>query len=497
MLKFSMPNTYIYEGSQSYSLIPSASGVVINEDLPVETVIDDLESGDASQPVAVRKKSSPDGGFRTCTTAVTASVLGSTLRALPELDELVCIQKFVRLSRPGSKPSLMRIHVASDAKPFAYMLSNNAAPRLPEEPNEADWTRAFCVSSETTAPDDLLEYKLVGKAIYAGVEIAKQVRHFIENYFAVRLCSLEVDLIGSQVIQIKSFTLRNVLVRQLQVRDSESRNLKMCYVCKRSKEDLSKFVTYRMINECIENLRVRGISNELSITLKPCSEWTSFKCCDICYSLILNERELWTVSRQVFKLIPHFFPLGTVTTSVQSNHHMRLFIACERLIDSPQSACNLSRIEIRLFKNVPGIVFHLSDSEAMGGFIIAELGLLSCGRIEEWPMCEVLVFNQQDEQIASGSLSSEFVSKAFNGNSSRLVSIPVYLGQNRWSASLMLGSQLHVNTQISGNGVDVIPEKLALLAEPVTWKPLPDEWISHMRKKRSQRRRRSRSLGFN
>ena len=499
MLRFPIPSTFIYEGSQSYGLVPTAAGLRVSEDLSVDYVVGELDMNEPSQPVAVRKKSSSIDQTTTCTVALPGTLLPSMLRNLSELEELVCIQRFCRSARPGSKPSVMRVHVSVDCKPFGCMLSNKCFPQLPEDPSETDWTRAFCVSSETSGPDMILTYKLVGKSIASAVETAGQVKHFIENFFSVRVNNLVIDLIGSQVIQIKSFTLRDVLVRPVDFDHSESRNLRMCYVCKRGKEDLSKFVTHRMISECVENMRTRNVSPGISFVnmKKPSSEWTSFKCCDICYSLILNERELWKIARQIFRQIPFLLPSSSNPEIIACAGFVRIFVACEALADSPASLPILSRVEISLFRNHPLVSFPISDNETVSGSALVELGLLAKTNEVRWLPWTVSVLDAAGAPVASGVVSAEYVGKLFSSSSTRLVTLPVYLGQSRWSISLVLGFQADQDTRITAKGILVIPDTVWMLSEPVLWRPLPDEWISTLRKKRSWRRRRSRSVGKN
>ena len=485
VLKFRIPNTFIYEGSQSYGLTFSRDRVEVEEDLSPESVLDKLDMHDETQPVAVRKRSSSDSECRTSTSAIPTSLIGSFMRNVSDLDEFVCIQEFCKLPRLSSKATLLRLHYAPSSVPVAYQISNRSSALPDGDESELSLTRKFCVSCETSPPESLLVYKVVGKSIEEYVETAKKVLFFMENFFKLRLEDVVIDLVGKRVVQVKSFQVKSaVVLRQV----TAVKTLKNCYVCKQGKEDLPKVVTYKMISECFQSLKNRGIQSNIFDHMKRLSDWATYKCCDICYSLILNEQDLNKIALRVFKSIPFFLAApenGHRIDSQCSGDHLRIFISIDRFENLPNDL-EVSKIEVIAFDRPV-----LSISGNGEGFVLIEL--FRIGHVDCWAPIEVRIFDTNSVVVGAGCLSSDFVAGRLS--SSQLVSIPIYLGRGKWNLNLTLGIQVYEDIVLQElSGEVLIRDQLVLLRDPLRWLPVPDDWLPCMKAfKKRLRRRRSRS----
>jgi hypothetical protein len=479
-LKFHIPNTFVYEGSQSYSLIFVDGSLKVEEDPSPEAVLTSFRILDQTQPAAVRKRACP--GHKSLTTAIPGALLGSIVRNVSDIGDLVCIQEYCKLSRLSGKPSFVRLHYSPTSVPFGYHISHKDNPNNLSEQTEANLTRQFCVSFETSSRESLLIYKVVGKSIRETADIAKSIFTFIEVFFKIRLTDIIIDFIGSTVVQVKSFTVKPQAVPKLIVSSPNRAAVRNCYVCKQGKDDLSKFVTYKMIFECFESLQRRGIETSIYDNTKRLSDWGTYKCCDICYSLILNEQELNKISKKVFKAIPFSVPVEDETPGpIITGDQVRMFVGVENFNDSPfsQNTAN-SRVEIG-FGNKKIIISPLESY-----FLLELIQLAPC----DWGSINVRILDARGDVVGSGTVSSDFLARV----SSHLVTVPVYLGKGRWNISMVFGIQITPKISVHNPlGEHLVQDNIFWLKEPLRWEPVPDEWLSTMKKFRRGRRRRSRS----
>jgi hypothetical protein len=500
-MKFPIPNTFLYEGSQSYGLISTASGIEVHQDVSSDSVLDSFVHRNNYQPVAVRKRAYMDDITRSVTVALSSSLLPPVLRGISDLEEFICIQSFCSPVKLSSKAAVLRLSYSPSSQPLGFLLSNSYTSLLQEDLTEKELTEQFCASSETTKQGSLLTYKLVGRSLNDGVIIAKQVYHFIENYFCVRLDNLIVDIVSGKVVQVKGFSLRASSFSRKKMSDPYASIVKICYVCKQGKGELPKFVTHKMISECFSSLSRRGALPPSLSGSRKASDWTTYKCCDICYSLILNEQELERMAQKCFKPI-HFVSVSDDENAIQSSRlwnlqHVRLLLGVEAFQDSPLAASiQLSHLDVTVF-NTQKIVFGITHSESVDNCAVVELGLAG-KEVGVAGAVEIRVFDTGHELVGCGSLSYEFMTeKLSNPESRQLVTRPVFLGRQRWNVTINLGIQWGSLLRTDVRTKELIPGEVYLLADPIRWQPFPEEWIPTMKKfldkRRNYRRRRSRS----
>ena len=514
LLTFPIPDTFLFHGSQSYSLVTVKGRIETNEDLSPDSVLESFDLQDLTQPVAVRKRVDYTSENRTSSTAVSASLLPAILRKVSELEELICIQVFVKLSKPTVKPRIVRVCFSpSGSKPFGYVIANTVNPGTMAEVSES-MTAQFCASTDSTPPSHLSVYRVAGKTIEEPVRIAEQVFHFIENFFTLRLNQVVVDVVPVGVgdtyklIQVKSFTVKPFVspLRQLALagekytrRGSVTTTANAvwhyevpklngetalgrkptCFLCKLKKPDLSKLVTLKMVNECLTHLHAR-----LGRVLMPprgAEREGFYRCCDICYSLIVNEQELIKVAKKLKKIIS---PSSTqdppdVTSNEPVLFHWRLLLAVHDFADTPDDISELTNLKVSVAIAGQELTLPVFQDK-ISGFRIFNMATPHDVVGSDIGSVDVRVVSGGDRIVGSGSVSilDRLASQARFAKSS-IGSINCFLGKAKWSVPLTLGIARDGEGQAGVAGA--------------ACRPLPDAWMDCLVKLRRARRARARS----
>ena len=497
LLCFSFIDTFLFDGAQSYSLLRWGGRVVVSEDVSPESALDSFDLSDSVEPAAVRKRVMADSENRSITTAIPASSLPSILRKVSELEELVCIQPFCKLRKASMKARVLRVfYSASGSKPYGYVITNTHTPSsMSARVTGIEMTDQFCASTENAVS----VFKISGKSVSPAAKIAKDVFAFVENYFTLRLTEIVVDFLGPaddlKVVQIKAFSVKpfvsplrqlaltgekysrrgsvtttaNAVWRAPKLRTADALSHKqVCFSCRMKKVELTKLVTCKMVTECVKSLHARGVDVLPVPRPKPGFQ----KCCDICYSIIVNEQELEKLTHKNSKILVSrslFVPSGESGGSVC----YRLLIAVSKLEDTPLGLASvLEAVEISV-ATVGCVIFSVKE-ERIGNFRV--LNLFSATAVGD---VSVAVKGRDGTVVGSGTMSvlERLVGQCQYSNSA-VVSLPCFLGHAQWRVHLSLGVQ-------RVTGVSVLHT------------PLPDDWLPLIVGLRSGRRRgrsRSRSL---
>ena len=510
LIKFPVPNTFVFEGSECFGLVQSGGRVEVSEDLSPESVLDlfELESSD---PVAVRKRVDVKDFTRSICTAIPGTSLGSIVRSLSDLEELVCIQAFCKLGKPSMKPRVFRVFYSSnpELKPFAYLASNSLTPaemgrKENVDPEESSLTRQFCVSFESTRP-----VKIAGKAIEAHALIAKQVSEFVENFFSLRMNQVVVDILEDRselkMVQLKNFSLKPFVspLRQLAVTGEKYSNRrgsltttanavwysartdrkrkKKCLMCGEKKAETSKLVTGKLVSACLRSLGKRGVFFSSSWRMK---NGESFRCCDMCYSLVVNEQEVRKLEKRFGACLVFGSDISIIRDSSETENIpetgqlWRLVIGITEMLDVPscllEKDAALVELEMKLFDEKVLVKFR-------GQNVFCTIDFFS--DFFEFGDVSVSV-----AKFATGSLSvlDRLVSLArFSKQAS--TTVPCFLGIGRWSVGIFIG--------VSKENFHPLPPScirlsatVAACPAPIGTRPLPEAWLAPLAKLRRERR---------
>lgn len=549
LLKFPIPNTFVVNGSDSFGIVSKGGGVEVFEDMSPDSILEFLEMEKTFEPVAVRKRVDPADITRTQCRAVSGSALGSIIRKLADYEDLICLQSFCGLAKASMKPRVFRVCYSSNSemKPFAYVTGSTLTPiqmlrrQDEEEGIEIFLTRQFCVSTETSLREHVYVTKVAGRAIDSHVEIAKQVAEFIQNVFFLRISSLIVDIVENKLVQVKSFTVKPFVTpsRQLALTGEKysvrrrgsatttenavwsvwKRKIRIvsskCLVCNNSSKDsdIGKKVTGKLVHACVRSLAKRGISHfdfsSKNVLFAASRKGCMLKCCDSCYSLIVNESELNKLGRKIsfycLSLNSDLFISQKIDQAGETHgEYWRLLVGVGDMHDVPQrltSAILPSPIVVSFKSGAVTIKFRSTNS-----FQVVDLFLIDPQRVgdKSSSFLDDISVSCFDKFTGSVSILNRLISLArISNNTSSLSTVPCFLGEGRWSVDIILGvSKESSNFPIPESTVCIHSPHLFMSSPyPIGTRPLPDAWLIPLTKLRrkgvaSQAGRRSRSNSF-
>jgi hypothetical protein len=413
-----------------------------------------------------------NGENRTSTVAYKSSAVGAIVRGLSELGDLVCVQKYCKLSKLSSRAKVLRVCYSSGSKPFGFLIANIRSPRdyKVEHLDDTALTQQFCASLETSPIEDLSILKVSGKSMEEESEIAKKVFHFVENFFRLRLTDIVVDIIGGRVVQIKSlnFSATAPLVKlSLPVTEASSWTCSVCNIPRPN--ELTKIVSSKMIKSCLKSFKERNIENVFNSRTHVSD---TIRCCDICYSLILNEQELNRVCAKFSsKCLSREGVVVNINTPAPKNilatSHIRLIIGLGSFTHTPGDlSVAKARITVSLFDGKILMKFNQHTNRSFrvldfisNDFLFPEVDLS-------------LTVTLQSGTPYQGSISDIF------GNRRSSPSIfACFLGHGKWNISVLVGFAVSNIPCPLATGSAMPGTNMTLLHNNVPCIPLPDSWI--------------------
>ena len=286
LLCFDIPDTLLIDNNRLISLRHLHGKLTVSDEVGIETILANRDLADDTQPMYVHKQQCGDA---TRCRALDQNAFICMFRAGLTSNESVVFQKYCRLDKLSSRATILRVFYSSKSKPTAYCVSNTYSPtECVSSNNDLKLTEQFCVSNESTNSDCLSVIKV--RTFEDQLAITESVFRAIQRFFRIRLSDIVVDLVGNKVIQIKSFTVdptQRVIERHV-------KNLTTCRICAIARP-CPRTVSGRMVAKCHASLRSRNID----LIACPCAD--TIRCCDVCYSLILNERELNRLYQQLLR----------------------------------------------------------------------------------------------------------------------------------------------------------------------------------------------------
>lgn len=472
-MKFPLPPTFIFRGSEAYGFSRADDKTKLEEDMSSDQIPDHFDLSDPSQPCCVQKLRSTQSICRSNTTAVSRTSFATVLRQASEMEDLVCIQKFIKLRTKASKPKVIRVsysHQTSEPKPYGVAITCKGTPSRSNLVEE-ELTSQFCASSS----GEVSIYKIAGKALEEAASICHSVTYFIENYFGLHLSRVTVDLASDdsgmlQVLQLKSFRLKTRVSPRVQlgllgqkysrrgsttttanavwIRDPALKLRRMessvCCLCRRARAELSKLLTFRLANRCIGHLLKRLDGNApLNIRKRRGGE-SHFRCCDVCYSIVMNEQELIRLSRRLRIAVG----LDRSGPSVGC----RIMVVVGEMSDTPSSfVYQKMKIHVTM-KNV----FHIESGESR------RIHVFDTGHdvLDESQAVEINVYiGNSIVGFGSVSVFEKLISQSRFTQSGSVTSVQVFLGVRKWNIELTFGISKLINAYAG---------------------PLPDAWMERL-----------------
>ena len=458
-MKFPMPPTFIFRGSESYGFSRTGYNTKLEEDMSSEQISDHFDLSDPSQPCCVQKLRSADSACRSNTTAVSGISFATMLRQATEMEDLVCIQKYIKLRTKASKPRIIRVsysHQTSEPKPYGVAITCKRTPRRSNLVEE-ELTSQFCASSG----GEVSIYKIAGKALNEAASICHSVTYFIENFFGLHLSRVIVDLASDEsdmlrVLQLKSFTLKTSVSPRVQlgllsqkysrrgsttttanavwIRDPALKLRRMesnvCCLCRFTRAELPKLLTFRLANRCIGHLLKRLDGNApLNIRKKRGGE-SHFRCCDVCYSIVIYEQELMRLSRRMRKAVG----LDKSGPAVG----WRILVVVGEMSDTPSNFVDKTMKFHVTMKNV----FHVESGERRKIHVF-DTGL---DVLDESQAVEITVYiGNSVAGYGSVSVIEKLISQSRFTRSGSVTSVQVFLGDRKWNIELTFGITKLIN----------------------------------------------------
>lgn len=275
LLRFAIPNTFIIDPKQSVTgLIFRNNRIEVVMDMPPDSILRFMNSDElhnTQSPVAVLKQ--PVGEVGTSVTVLDQATFGQVVRRIHDSDEsnILCIQEYVSASQ------IVRVTFSAHGSPFTGLVISSTSPRV---------------------------FKLSGSALDSDLRhIAKSVAQLIEGVFRVHISNVVVDCVKSstwRLLQVKSILVDRPATTISAISTTMVSCTSRCGICREA--EVSKMVTPRMISECRKNLCERYPKTSALVS-RLNSIKTSLKCCDECYTLIMNELELVNISKSFIKFI--------------------------------------------------------------------------------------------------------------------------------------------------------------------------------------------------
>lgn len=460
MMTFQVADTFIINESGCSGFVWKKSSMILIEDVSPDEMLLHFDLRDNIDPSGVRKRIVRGCSTQTSTVAIASSTIVSVVRASYDCDDYICLQKFVKRIRP-SVDSVKVLRVSfSTAKRVCQgelMVNGPCASGLSEDTESL--TEIFCVNATFGT-------KVTGNFLSTPTSICQKMVYFIENYFAVRLDHIVIDMIPRNdtefvVIQVKSFQLNSISAPTSLLPYSAMR-LQVCSICRSPKSELPRTTTSKLIRESLAHLETR--SSNLIRARPPAGGFV--KCCETCYALVMNEQELMKIERVFRAASSKGGEMHVTNAKISSSSTWRILVAFERLLDIPPDT-PLGCPDIRVSFLDRSVTFRAPF------FYIFEIPLEDVDFIDQIINVSVATGAVTLSGTVSGVLDKLLSSSLF-GSGASLTSFRVYLGKGKSSVELTLGLENITTKSI---------------------RPLPDCWMDYLSKrKRMNRVNRRRSL---
>jgi hypothetical protein len=437
LLRFPVPNTFVVDPNQSVTgIVYRDQCVEIIHDISAEAILQffKFDAVDPQIPIAVMKRPVEDS--ETATTLLDAQTLTQIVRRIHDSDEstIICIQEYV--------PS-------RTAHQFVRVTFNSM--------------RSLCTGVVICPNPSQSVFKLSASALEGDLRnLAESVSSFIEIFFRVHLSQVVFDCIRSStsswtLLQVKSITVDRP-ASSIQHAGMTLSCKARCTICRDN--EVSKLVTSRMINDCQKNLACREWgSPALIYRLDLVGSKGSVKCCDECYTLIMNELELRNLSVIFSK------KFSTVSRAASDpSQFWRLFVYIQGLANTPPEFVS-SGIRITCLDES---VDFMTGERKMNFLNISNVLDYACN----------IVRVSMDGFVGSVDCISTLVARArMSPGDAAFHQTKVYLGKDTFSVSLFVGLCWY---------------KCPLSASQFI--PLPDQWVSLVKSRTSRKRSNSRRL---
>jgi hypothetical protein len=471
---FSIPDTFVLSTSHACVgiCVSSTGSVSIIEDVSPDNVIDSLSIGGGPHVYGVTKRIAHGTENRTSTMAIPTIHGIGTIRRMFENnweENTLCIQRFIA---PRQNPYVIRVWYSKESGSCRGIVISNKSPIPIGDPqSDTELTRKWCVSLDTSNGVSLVA--MSGRsALEVPGQIARRVMYFIENVFALRLSDIVIDLVGETLLQVKSFTVVSVpKVRASIQRSSTALKRLTCGICREGQRgELSKCVTTRMVSDCLKHLLERSIEGGIVERLKcvvNCHSSTcatmSLKCCDECYTMILNEQQLVECEKKFLNRLGSLMCKGNEDKKGLS----RILILIGDFGHIPEELVrSLLRVKIRLGNHDHEFVMKARP------YIVLEYPKFDPGHVMGDALIYVVVVRDgSSDPVGKGSidcLNRLSIGSKISGTNT-VQSINCYLGRGKFFVSVTIGLE---NCRRSTD-------------------PLPDSWVHILS---SGGRRRSRSV---
>ena len=428
LLRFPVPNTFIVDPKQSVTgIVCVGERVAIVRDISADAIphFFRFDTAHSEEPIAVVKR--PMGESETTTSFMDAQTLTQFLRRIHESEDssILCIQEFIR-----SRTSQQFVRVTYAKSTWSGIVMSSHTPRV---------------------------FKLSNSAIDGDLrELAESVLWFIENFFRVHLSQIVVDCVKSTTSSWILLQVKSVIVDRPALtvaHQSATMSCKVrCSICK--DHEVSKLVTSRMIKDCHKNLVQRNCEiSGLIARLDLLASKGSTKCCDECYTLIMNELELGGLSELFGRKI------SSLMCDTTAGEFWRLFVYVQGFSNCPSDFDSLSNVQISCF------------DESMN-FVTSER------KINLFNITNIYDFENTIIRITAGSFSGSvdcvstlLARSRMSPNEGQCNQYKVFLGKEKFHITLFVGLCWHQGPLSASQFI-----------------PLPDQWISVI-KSRSGRKR--------
>ena len=310
LITWRFPDTFIFDPKQGMTgLIYRDRGVEILQDVAPESILNHLNpsGSNGNSTVAVLKRASGPGNDGS--TPLDLATLIQVIKRIHESDEtsVTCIQAFISGTKPPQK-----VRVTYSSLRTSFLAHTITDPRV----------------------------RLCGSGIDQDLrQTVKSVHSFVENFFRVHLSQIIVDCIRTThsspwvVLQVYSLALDRVASTINCIKKLSTFFSAQCGICRDC--EVCKFVTVRMIAECHRSISTRLGSEVFEPFLSRmdtigsvASKGGTVKCCDECYSMIMNEFELIKVGKKISKILSPSSP-------ETSSSFWRMFVYVDELVYPP------------------------------------------------------------------------------------------------------------------------------------------------------------------
>lgn len=234
--------------------------------------------------------------------------------------------------------------------------------------------------------------------------------------------------------------------------------------------ELTKIVSSKMIMNCLKSFNERSIQGVFNARSHVSD---TIRCCDICYSLILNEQELNRVSAKfASKCLSREGVVVNVNTppadSGRTTSHVRLIVGIGSFNYTPQDlSIARARITLSLFggKIIMKFNQHTNRTFRVLDFMSDDFSL---------PEVDMSL----TVSLQSGAAYNGSISDIFGNHRSPPSIIPCFLGNGKWNISVLIGYTLSSINYIPTAGSSIPGTNMTLMDRNISFMPLPDSWIS-------------------